>query len=240
MAKNTSKTGKKPAKKEAPIEVKAKEVMAVNDDGSMEPLKQIAPEIAPEETVTVEPETVIPEPASAPAQTVLYAAPREPMVKILYLDSAIENNEIPIGGGRVVTGSGRIFNVKLSDFEGIFMTPLVLKLLKKRKFIVLDGLTQEQREQYGVDYREGEIVKNEGMFDAFLNLPTAKAAEMFEQLCQEHRDMVARRFMDAFEKHDNRLTRDRVEALNRISKRDFEDGRGAFTHILEEINKAAL
>ena len=238
MAKNTSKTGKKPAKKEAPIEVKETETKAASSDEE----KRIAAAPAePRNDSEKEPEAVIPEPANtAPAQTVLYAAPREPMVKILYLDSAIENNEIPIGGGRVVTGSGRIFNVKLSDFEGIFMTPLVLKLLKKRKFIVLDGLTQEQREQYGVDYREGEIVKNEGMFDAFLNLPTAKAAEMFEQLCPEHRDMVARRFMDAFEKQDNRITRDRVEALNRISKRDFADGRGAFTHILEEINKAAL
>lgn len=235
MAKNTNKTGKKPAQKET-VKVKAADVMAVNDDGSMEPLTQAIPEIEPEETVTVEPETAIP----APAPTVLYAAPREPMVKILYLDSAIENNEIPIGGGRVITGSGRVFNVKLTDFEGIFMTPLVSKLLKLRKFIVLDGLTQEQREQYGVNYREGEIVKNEGMFDAFFNMPVQRAAEAFSALCPEHRDMVARRFIDAFEQRDNRITRDRVEALNAISKRDYADGRGAFTHILEEINKAAL
>lgn len=227
MAKNTNKTGKKPAQKET-VKVKAADVL--------EDLTPIAPEIEPEETVTVEPETVI----HAPAPTVLYAAPREPMVKILYLDSAIENNEIPIGGGRVITGSGRVFNVKLTDFEGIFMTPLVSKLLKLRKFIVLDGLTQEQREQYGVNYREGEIVKNEGMFDAFFNMPVQRAAEAFSALCPEHRDMVARRFIDAFEKRDNRITRDRVEALNAISKRDYEDGRGAFTHILEEINKAAL
>lgn len=227
MAKNTNKTGKKPAQKET-VKVKAADVL--------EDLTPIAPEIEPEETVTVEPEPVIP----APAPTVLYAAPREPMVKILYLDSAIENNEIPIGGGRVITGSGRVFNVKLTDFEGIFMTPLVSKLLKLRKFIVLDGLTQEQREQYGVNYREGEIVKNEGMFDAFFTMPVQRATEAFSALCPEHRDMVARRFIDAFEKRDNRITRDRVEALNAISKRDYEDGRGAFTHILEEINKAAL
>lgn len=227
MAKNTNKTGKKPVQKET-VKVKAADVL--------EDLTPIVPEIEPEETVTVELETAIP----APAPTVLYAAPREPMVKILYLDSAIENNEIPIGGGRVITGSGRLFNVKLTDFEGIFMTPLVSKLLKLRKFIVLDGLTQEQREQYGVNYREGEIVKNEGMFDAFFNMPVQRAAEAFSALCPEHRDMVARRFIDAFEKRDNRITRDRVEALNAISKRDYEDGRGAFTHILEEINKAAL
>lgn len=164
----------------------------------------------------------------------------EPMVKMLYLDSAIDNNEIPIGGGRVISGSGRRFSVKLSDFEGTFLTPLVMKLLKKRKFIVLDGLTKEQREQYGVDYRPGEILLNEGLFDWFFTAPVKEAKAVFKDLCFEHRELVSARFLEAFEQGDNRLTRDRIEALNEISKKDYEDKKGAFTPILEAINKASL
>lgn len=164
----------------------------------------------------------------------------EAMVKLLYLDSAIPNNEIPIGGGRVISGSGRRFSVKLSDFEGTFLTPLVMKLLKNRKFIVLDGLSKEQREQYGVDYRKGEVLLNEGLFNWFFTAPVDQVKEVFAELCPEHREMVSARFLDAFEEGDNRLTRDRIEALNSVSKKDYADGKGAFTPILEAINKASL
>ena len=164
----------------------------------------------------------------------------EAMVKLLYLDSAIPNNEIPIGGGRVISGSGRRFSVKLSDFEGTFLTPLVMKLLKNRKFIVLDGLTKEQREQYGVDYKKGEVLLNESLFSWFFDAPVKEAKAVFADLCPEHRELVSARFLEAWENGDNRLTRDRIEALNEVSKKDFEDGKGAFTPILKAINEAAL
>lgn len=244
--KTAPKTVKKTApKKEETVEVKAKDVMAVNEDGSMEPLTQAIPEIEPEETVSFPKEETPPSAAQTPplagegsiAPAAVY---QEPMVKLIYLDSCIENNQIPIGGGRVITGSGRRFSVKLSDFEGVFLTPLVTLLLKKRKFIVLDGLNEEQRQQYGVDYKPGEILKSEGMFDWFLSGPVSQVKTAFAELCKEHRELVARRFMLAFENGDNRLTRDRIEALNEVSKRDFEDGKGAFTPILKAINEAAL
>lgn len=164
----------------------------------------------------------------------------EPMVKLLYLDSVIANNEIPIGGGRVISGSGRRFSVKLSDFEGTFLTPLVMKLLKKRKFIVLDGLNKEQREQYGVDYKQGEVLLNEGLFNWFFTGSVNEVKAVFEDLCPEHRELVSARFLEAFEEGDNRMTRDRIEALNAVSKKDYPDGKGAFTPILEAINKASL
>lgn len=164
----------------------------------------------------------------------------EPMVKLLYLDSVIPNNEIPIGGGRMISGSGRRFSVKLSDFEGTFLTPLVMKLLKKRKFIVLDGLNKEQREQYGVDYKKGEVLLNEGLFNWFFTGPVSEVKAVFADLCPEHRELVSARFLEAFEEGDNRMTRDRIEALNTVSKKDYPDGKGAFTPILEAINKASL
>lgn len=195
------------------------------------------PAAAKAEPKPVEVTEVFPEIQPVKAEKLHY---EEPMVKLLYLDSVIPNNEIPIGGGRMISGSGRRFSVKLSDFEGTFLTPLVMKLLKKRKFIVLDGLTKEQREQYGVDYKKGEVLLNEGLFAWFFTGPVNEVKAVFEDLCLEHREMVAARFLEAFEEGDNRMTRDRIEALNAVSKKDYPDGKGAFTPILEAINKASL
>lgn len=173
-------------------------------------------------------------------QPVVMVAPKDPMVKILYLDSCIPTNQIPIGGGRVISGSGKMFSVPMTEFEGTFQTPLTALLLKERKFIVLDGLDEEQRRQYGVDYRPGEVIRNEGMFDWLLNLPAKEAAEMYKNLCREHRRLAECRIIDAFEKGDNRLTRERVEAINEISKADFEDGHGALSNVVRAINEAVL
>lgn len=123
---------------------------------------------------------------------VQYVTPKDPMVKILYLDSSIPNNEIPIGNGRVITGSGRIFNVALNEFEGTFMTAFIQKLIRRRKLIILDGLTDEQREMYDCLYRENEIIKGEGMFDRLLNMPIDEMKRIFSELCPEHRSLVAK------------------------------------------------
>ena len=160
---------------------------------------------------------------------------KAPPVKIIYIDSVIANNEIMIGGGRKITGSGRVFSVPMEHFEGEFMTPTVMELIDERKLIVLDGLTKEQRQQYNCDYKEGEVVREEGIFDSLIDMDTDKAEVIFGNLCAEHQKLVATRFMSAyFERHDNRITRDKVEALNRISKQHEPDG--LFTPIVKEIN----
>ena len=179
-----------------------------------------------------------PQPAAQPAPQInMVVQEKAPPVKIIYIDSVIPNNEIPIGGGRKITGSGRVFSVPMELFEGEFMTPLVMTLIDERKFIILDGLTDEQRRQYNCFYSEGEVVRDEGMFDYFFDMEADKAATIFENLCPQHQQLVATRFMTAyFEKHDNRITRDKVEALNRISKTNEPDG--LFTPIVKEFNEA--
>lgn len=226
------------ASKKNVIAVPADEVNAMDEFGNETPLTELEPELAGEE-VFVEPEAIIPEPVVNPTPAPIYqvVAPKEPNVKILYLDSAIANNQIPIGPQKLITGSGRIFTVTLSAFEGEFMTPLVMKLIDERKFIVLDGLTDEQREQYNCLYKPNEVVRKEGMFDYLISCDTAEAERIFKALCKEHREMVGSRFADAWERHDNRITRDKVEALNKISKKDYEDGIGVFTGILRDMSE---
>ena len=83
-----------------------------------------------------------------------------------------------------ISGSGRVFAVPLSEFESTFITPLIAKLIKTRRIIVLDGLTDEQRSLYGCDYAENEVIRREGVFDFFFKKEIAEAAEIFGNLCR--------------------------------------------------------
>ena len=191
------------------------------------------PKAEPEKVEELIPETPAEAPAAQNIQMVVEQ--KAPPVKILYIDSCIPNNQIPIGNGRYITGSGRIFAVPMEQFEGEFMTPLVMKLIDNRKFIVLSGLTDEQRYQYNCHYDDGEVVKTEGTFDMLFDMPTEQAVGIFANLCEEHQRLVSTRFVTAyFEGHDNRVTRDKVEALNAASKKTDPDG--LFTPIVKDIN----
>lgn len=202
--------------------------------------KAEAPETAAVvETAVVEAATPIVEaPVAQPApvqQVNMVVEQKAPAIKILYIDSAIPNNEIKIGQGRSIFGSGKIFAVQREQFEGEFMTSTIMDLMQQKKLIVLSGLTDEERKLYGCYYTAGEVLTGERMFDFFFNMSTEEAAEKFEALCPEHRQFVATRFIDAYEKHDNRITRDKVEALNKISKENDPDG--LFTPIVRDLNE---
>lgn len=179
---------------------------------------------------------------AAPVTGAVYVTPNEKMVRCIYIDSVIPNNEIMIGNGRKISGSGRVFGVPMSEFESTFFTPLISKLIKNRRIIVLDGLTAEQRELYGCDYEENEVIRSEGTFDLFFKMEIPEAAEVFNCLCKEHQELVARRFIDAYTSDNadikRTISRARVVALNECSKAKNEVG--MFTPILVQMNKEEL
>lgn len=180
-------------------------------------------------------------PAEPAIQTV-YITPNEKMVQCIYIDSVIPNNEIVIGNGRKISGSGRVFSVPLSEFESTFITPLIAKLIESRRIIVLDGLTDEQRELYNCAYSESEVIRREGMFDFFLKKDIPEIEEAFANLCAEHQQLVATRFMDAYMGTDAGaralVNREKVKRLNDISKE--KNGEGIFKPLLEALNAADL
>ena len=194
--------------------------------------KPAADEIKEEKTVA-EPEAPA---APAPQPVTMVVEEKDPPIKILYIDSAIPNNEIKIGQGRSIFGSGKIFAVQRDQFEGEFMTTTIMELMAQKKLIVLSGLSDEDRRLYNCYYGEGEVLTGERMFDFFFDMDTDEACAKFEALCPEHRQFVATRFIDAWESGDNRITRDKVEALNKISKENDPDG--LFTPIVKALNEA--
>lgn len=187
-------------------------------------------------------EAAKPKEAEKPVEPVVqavYVTPNEKMVQCIYIDSVIPNNEIIIGNGRKISGSGRVFSVPLSEFESTFITPLIAKLIKTRRIIVLDGLTDEQRSLYDCEYAENEVIRREGVFDFFFKKEIPEATEIFGSLCAEHQELVAARFMDAYLNDGSPLkryvSRARVVALNNISK-EKHNGEGIFKPMLEALN----
>lgn len=156
-------------------------------------------------------------------------------VQFLWQAEVADENVYEIGPngmyGRIVGKTGS-FYVPKSDLSRV-MDSMFRLLLQKRWIIAVDGLTEDERVAYGVDYKDGETLdKNAfmgiiGMGDEILRI--------YPRLCAGHREMVAKRFHEAYANGDPRVTREIVVALNRISKKYSKDG--DFTDIIEAMNE---
>lgn len=157
------------------------------------------------------------------------------VVELTFLASVSPNNVCALGEYGSLNGVGGFIEVPRKEFGGKFMTPVVRSLLRDRSLIVCSGLTAKERRRYGVDYREGELLDMDA-FDRLLDMPLDVLTTLFRKLCPEHRSFSATRFITAYEKADNRISREKIEPLNDISKEN--DAKGLFRPILEGMNKA--
>lgn len=158
-----------------------------------------------------------------------------PVVQLEYIDCVSDQNELDLGDYGYIRGSTGSIDVPKKEFGGRFMTPLARWLLDTRRLVVLNGLTSNERKRYGVDYKEGEVMDTQA-FDRLLDMSQEKLVSIFERLCDDHRWFVARRFITAFEKGDNRVSREKVEVLNNMSKTEtFPEG--MFAPVLKGMNK---
>lgn len=163
------------------------------------------------------------------------AAPADGVVELTFLASVSPNNVCSLGDYGSLNGVGGYIEIPRKEFGGKFMTPVVRSLLRDRSLIVCSGLSAEERKRYGVDYREGELL-DMSAFDRLLDMPPAELTKLFAKLCPEHKEFAATRFITAYEKGDNRVSREKIEPLNDISKEI--NPKGMFRPILEGMNKA--
>lgn len=134
--------------------------------------------------------------------------------------------------GQVTGKSGQIV-VPKSEWSR-FYTGSVRNMLRKRWLIVVSGMTDEERELYGCKYKDGEILEN-SVFQKLLDMGDA-ILDVFPQLCREHQEMVARRFLSAYEENDPRVQdRDLIVKLNDLSAK--ETGKGLFNRIVADMNE---
>ena len=168
-----------------------------------------------------------------------------PMVKLRFQCECSDQNLIRFGeNGKFgsITGKSGTFSVPKEAFGGEFRDALVQELLASRELIVLDGLTDEERELYGVSYKKGELLEDK-VFKKITDLGDG-IVELYDDLCETHKIMLARRYMEELGRHPKQVDRRIITALNEKSKQDYKNlpdddpkKKGLFHQVLEEMNK---
>lgn len=171
----------------------------------------------------------------------------KPLVKMLFIDDCSDDNVLGFGANAkfgTITGPIGYINVPKDAWLGEFRDNQQQMLLRERKLIVLDGLTDEERVMHGLDYKPGEVL-DEKMFRNLLD-HMDELPEIFKKLCPTVRAVVAARLQTAYDAGDPRImnNRDIIVKLNKISKKDFtdvspEDPRkdGLLSNIVRGLNK---
>jgi len=156
-------------------------------------------------------------------------------VMFLYMAEVCDENVYEVGPngmyGRIVGKTGT-FYVPKSDLSRVMDTMFRL-LMKKRWIVVVSGMTDEERAAYGVDYRLDEVLK-ESDFSRIIELGNGILG-IYPSLCDGHKEVVEKRYFDAWRSKNPLVNRDTVAELNRLAKNVGRE-KNAFRTILEEMN----
>ena len=133
--------------------------------------------------------------------------------------------------GRIIGKTGEFF-VPKNDLSRI-LDNITRMCMDRRWLIVLDGLNEDEREAFGVNYSEGELLDRKA-FAKMIELGD-KILEIFPALCEGHKEMVAKRFYEGWMEKNPYIHRDIVAELNRMAK-DAGMKNNAFSAIIEGMN----
>lgn len=168
------------------------------------------------------------------------------VVTMIYQDEVNDASQIllgPNGKYGMITGKHATITVQKRDFISDFRTTMVQYLLKNRNLIVIDGLTDEERKIYGLEYKQGEYLEP-AVYERLIDMGD-KVVEIFEKLHPTWQEMIATKFIEAYENGTLKCSRDALMALNKISKKNYagfskDDPRrkGAFYAIIHQMNAA--
>lgn len=151
-------------------------------------------------------------------------------VRFLWQAEVADDNLVLFGDGGMygrIVGKKGSFYVPKSDLSRV-MDGLNRLFLEKRWLIVLSGLNEEERETYGVNYKEGELLDRK-MFDKMVDMGK-DILDVYSDLCDGHKEIVAKRFYEAWRNGSKKIERETVVALNKMSPNS------SFRTILEEMN----
>lgn len=156
-------------------------------------------------------------------------------VTLMYLGAIAARTTVSLGKLGSFNKPGVPRNVPKELFFENLGRPVVESLLSQRRLIVLDGLTKEERERYGLDYNESEMLSKNAFFK-LLDYGKDDICEIFSRMCAEHKKLIAKIYHTAyFQEHDARVNPDTVKALNVLSKDVDKDG--MFALILEDMGR---
>lgn len=157
-------------------------------------------------------------------------------VHFLWQAEVSDSNVVHFGDGGMygrIVGKTGSFYVPKSDLSRV-LTEVNRLHLKRRWLIIVSGLDDEERAALGVDYKEGELLDKRA-FAKMVDLGD-EILEIYPALCEGHKKMVAQRYAEAFHNNNPNVTRERVLALNAMSKEAGSE-KGDFTPIIEMMNQ---
>ena len=168
------------------------------------------------------------------------------MVTMVFQAEVNDQNEIllgPNGKYGMITGKHATITVPKRDFVGEFRTSTVQYLLKSRNLIVVDGLTDDERKVFGLEYRQGEYLEP-AVYEGLIEMGD-HILEIYPMLHPTWKEMVATKFIDAYENKTLKCSREALIQLNRLSKQDYASlpkddvkRKGAFWPIIHAMNAA--
>lgn len=241
MAGRTKKTTTAPAEEKAPaeetvetIEVKEK-VLETADKRDLE-IEELKRQLAEQQKMFADMQEMLKQAQSAPQ--VVQVAPQETeKVHCLFEAEVADDNIYSIGEngryGRIIGKTGSFF-VPKAELSSV-MDSSFRYMLENRWIIIVSGLTDEEREAFGVDYKEGEYLDKR----AFAKLVDMgeEILEIYPKLCKGHQEMVAKRYYEAYVNGNPKVTRELVVELNKLSKKAGSE-KGDFIGIIELMNEA--
>ena len=183
-----------------------------------------------------------PTPAVAPqpireVQKIIVQSAGDQMMTVIHLYA--QRTPIPYSNGKkkVFNRFGEKWSISVREFEQEFApSPVADALLKQKIIAVGDDCPQEVRDRLDIDYDFSQLITPE-RYKTLLTLGIDEVCALFEQLCFEHKQFMAKCFVDDFENNDGRnCQREKIKALNDLSKKYVEGGeRGMFASLLEDV-----
>ena len=150
------------------------------------------------------------------APKVVQVAPTENPVVLLFLGGIMSGSTVALGElGNIYRDGGTLTVTKEAFFSKLNGTAEYM--LRTRQLIVVSGLTDEERERYGVLYNEHELL-NEKTYGHLLTYPAAELKTIYAALCPEHKAIAAKMFRTAIDNQDGRVTEEKLKTLAKADK----------------------
>ena len=150
----------------------------------------------------------------------------------------------PNGMYGTVTGKNGTVMVPKSEWSR-FYDETARRLIDRRWLVVLSGMTDEERALYRCRYRKGEVL-DEKAFRCAVSMGD-KLLDIFDDLCTEHQEMVAKAYYEAWERGEvTEADRSLLKTLNAKNRTRYADcpkedprHRGMFAPVIAALNSAA-
>lgn len=165
-------------------------------------------------------------------KTVLAATVSEDPVVLLFLGGIMPGSTVALGElGSIYRDGGTLTVSKEAFFSKLNSTAEYM--LRTRQLIVVSGLNDEERERYGVAYKDNELLTDK-TYGRLLVYEPEELKTIYKTLCPEHKAIAAKVFVSAAYEGDGRVTPEKVKALARID-RDEGVKDSAFLAMLQTI-----